>query len=238
MQQLVILTGLSGAGKTVVLRTLEDMESIKQQSIHVKVVFLNAEPQVLIQRFSETRRRHPLSTEQHKHSLTEAVNLESALMNDIKQISDLVIDTSKQSALQLKQHIWQLMSMPSDQVSVILKSFAFKRGVPFDADFVFDARCLNNPYWDKSLRHLTGKDEAIKAFFAEDEWANDFIKDLCVFSKKWIKRYEANDRSYITIAVGCTGGQHRSVYLVESLANYLGSKGIAALVLHREMDPA
>ncbi len=286
MQQLVILTGLSGAGKTVVLRTLEDMEfycvdnlpvsmlgnfvshinadaefypkvavgidirsqsqgfddfqseiqQLKQKTINIKVVFLNADKKVLIQRFSETRRRHPLSTAHHHYSLTEAVKLEAKLMNSIKQQADLVIDTSGQSALQLKQHIWQLMSMPSDRVSIILKSFAFKRGVPFDADFVFDARCLKNPYWTPELRHLNGKDKKIQDFFAEDDWANDFIKDLTGFSNKWIKRFEANDRSYITIAVGCTGGQHRSVYLIERLAVFLTNQGIDALVLHREIS--
>lgn len=285
MQQLVIVTGMSGAGKTVVLRTLEDMEFycvdnlpvsmlndfvnhveldaafypkvavgidirsegqnyeslmsqmtlIKKRNIHSKVVFLNADPQVLIQRFSETRRRHPLSSEHHQFSLTEAVKQELDVMNDIKLLADLVIDTSRYSAMQLKQHMWQLMSMPSDQVSVIIKSFAFKRGVPFDADFVFDARCLPNPYWQAELRHLTGKDSEIQSFFEEDEWAQEYIKDLCVFSKKWIKRFEANDRSYITIAVGCTGGQHRSVYLVEQLFSYLQHKDIASLKLHREL---
>ncbi len=285
MQQLIILTGMSGAGKTVVLRTLEDMEfycvdnlplsmlsefvthiesdpvfypkvsvgidirsqndnledfksqlsMLRQRLINIKVLFLNADNQVLIQRFSETRRRHPLSTEQHKFSLTEAVRMESELMAEVKQSADLVIDTSQQKAMQLKQQIWQLMSMPNDQVSVILKSFAFKRGIPFDADFVFDARCLPNPYWEKELRHYNGKDEPIKAFFADQELVKEYIKDLCVFSKKWINHFEANDRSYITIAVGCTGGQHRSVFLVEQLFKYLSGKGIQALLLHREL---
>ena len=285
MQQLIILTGMSGAGKTVVLRTLEDMEfycvdnlplsmlrefvshiesdvafypkvavgidirsqnanlsdfsdqlsRLRLRQINVKVVFLNADEQVLIQRFSETRRRHPLSTEQHKFSLTEAVRKESELMLNIKQSADLVIDSSQQSVMQLKQHIWQLMSMPSDKVSVILTSFAFKRGLPFDADFVFDARCLPNPYWQKELRHFNGKNAEIIEFFKDHEMVNEYIKDLCGFSKKWIKQFEANDRSYITIAVGCTGGQHRSVYLVEQLFAYLAKKDIQSLLLHREI---
>ena len=233
MQQLIILTGMSGAGKTVVLRTLEDMEfycvdnlplsmlrefvshiesdvafypkvavgidirsqnanlsdfsdqlsRLRLRQINVKVVFLNADEQVLIQRFSETRRRHPLSTEQHKFSLTEAVRKESELMLNIKQSADLVIDSSQQSVMQLKQHIWQLMSMPSDKVSVILTSFAFKRGLPFDADFVFDARCLPNPYWQKELRHFNGKNAEIIEFFKDHEMVNEYIKDLCGFSK-------------------------------------------------------
>ncbi|WP_154223343.1 RNase adapter RapZ [Marinicella rhabdoformis] len=286
MQQLVILTGMSGAGKTVALRTFEDMEyycvdnlpltmlaefvthiesdvtfypkvavgidirsqndnlsgfgeqlaQLKMRQLNVKVMFLNAEEQVLIQRFSETRRRHPLSTEQFKFSLTEAVRKEADIMQQIKQSADLVIDTSQQAAMQLKQHIWQLMSVPSDKVSVIIKSFAFKRGIPFDADFVFDARCLPNPYWEVELRHLNGKDEEIAAFFNEKDLVKEYMKDLSHFSKKWINHFEANDRSYITIAVGCTGGQHRSVFLVEQLFAYLGTKGIQALILHRELD--
>ena len=277
---------MSGAGKTVVLRTLEDMEfycvdnlplsmlsefishvesdssfypkvsvgidirsqndsladfntqleKLKLRQINIKVLFLNADKNILIQRFSETRRRHPLSLEHHKFSLTEAVRMEKKVMSNIKQHADLVVDTSSQSAMQLKQHIWQLMSMPNDQVSVIITSFAFKRGIPFDADFVFDARCLPNPYWEKELRHFNGTDSEIQSFFEEHELVSEYIKDLCAFSKKWINQFEANDRSYVTVAVGCTGGQHRSVYLVEQLFEYLRNKGIQALLLHRELS--
>ncbi len=285
MQQLVIVTGLSGAGKTVVLRSLEDMEfycvdnlpinmlnqlaqniiadsefypqvavgidirsksqdltvfndliaSIDQNQLLVKIIFLSADKKTILKRYSETRRRHPLSTAQHKYSLTEAIKLESELMNGFKLNADLIIDTTQLKIQQLKQQIWQIMSQPNDHVSVIIKSFAFKRGVPFDADFVFDARCLPNPYWQPELRTLTGQDDQVKAFLDKEHIVQEFLKDLSYFAKKWINQFEANDRSYITIAIGCTGGQHRSVYLVESLHAFLEKKMIKNMIQHREL---
>ena len=286
MQQLVIVTGLSGAGKSVVLNSLEDMEfycvdnlpinmlqqladnivsdkefypkvavgidirsknkdlkdfeeliqHIDQTQIIVKVIFLSADEKTILKRYSETRRRHPLSTDQHKYSLTEAIKLESKQMNKIKVHADLIIDTSQLKVQQLKQQIWQIMSQRNDQVSVIVKSFAFKRGIPFDADFVFDARCLPNPYWQPELRTLTGKDKAVQTFFENEEVVKEYLNDLSYFAKKWIKKFEANDRSYITIAIGCTGGQHRSVYLAEKLHDYLQDKSIKNMKQHRELN--
>jgi len=286
MQQLVVITGLSGAGKTVVLRSLEDMEfycvdnmpinmlpqlithvvadkefypkvavgvdirsknqdlsefenliaGIDQGQINTKVIFLSAEDKTILRRYSETRRRHPLSTLQQNYSLTEAIKVESDLMSQIKQQADLVIDTTQLKVQQLKQHIWQIMSQPNEHVSVIIKSFAFKRGVPFDADFVFDARCLPNPFWQPELRMLTGKDKEVKSYLSSEEMVIDYLNDLNYFANKWIKQFEANDRSYITIAIGCTGGQHRSVYLVEALHEFLVEKSIKNMVQHRELD--
>lgn len=285
MQQLVVVTGLSGAGKTVVLRSLEDMEfycvdnmpvnmlpqlvkhiskdpefypkvavgvdvrsknqslnefeylvsGIDKTQIKTKVLFLSAEDKIILKRYNETRRRHPLSTKQHNFSLTEAIKLESDLMVPIRQQSDLLIDTTQLKPQQLKQQIWQIMSQPNEHVSVIIKSFAFKRGVPFDADFVFDARCLPNPFWQAELRNLTGQDKEVQEFLSKDETVKDYLKDLSYFAKKWIKQFEANDRSYITIAIGCTGGQHRSVYLVEALHEFLERKSIKNMKQHREL---
>lgn len=286
MQQLVVITGLSGAGKTVVLRSLEDMEfycvdnlpinmlqhlaenivsdkefypkvavgidirsknqdlvafnelidHLDRTQLMVKVIFLSADEKTILKRYSETRRRHPLSTDQHKYSLTEAIKLESKQMNNFKEQADLIIDTSQLKIQQLKQQIWQIMSQRNDQVSVIIKSFAFKRGIPFDADFVFDARCLPNPYWQPELRALTGKDEAVQVFLSNENMVQEYLSDLSNFAKKWIKKFEANDRSYITIAIGCTGGQHRSVYLVEALHNDLEEKSIKNMKQHRELN--
>ncbi len=285
MQQLVIITGLSGSGKTIVLRSLEDMEyycvdnlpvnmltdfaehinedvafypkvavgmdirsqhqklvnfpetvkALKKQ-LHIRVVFLSATEKVLLSRYSETRRRHPLSTAQQKHSLTEAIRLEARLMAPVKEAADLIIDTSQLKVQQLKQQIWQIMNQSNQRVTVIIKSFAFKRGVPFDADFVFDARCLPNPYWEKDLRPYTGQDEPIVAFFNDQPLVDDYLTDLCAFSRKWIDKFEVNDRSYITVAIGCTGGRHRSVYLAEALHTYLAAKSINNMLLHRELD--
>lgn len=285
MQQLVIITGLSGSGKTIVLRSLEDMEyycvdnlpvnmladfadhinedvafypkvavgmdirsqhqkltdfpktvaALKKQ-LHIRVVFLSATEKVLLSRYSETRRRHPLSTAQQKHSLTEAIRLEAELMAPVKEAADLIIDTSQLKVQQLKQHIWQIMNQSNQRVTVIIKSFAFKRGVPFDADFVFDARCLPNPYWEKDLRPYTGQDEAIITFFNQQPLVHDYLNDICAFSLKWIDKFEVNDRSYITVAIGCTGGRHRSVYLAEALHSFLAAKNINNMLLHRELD--
>lgn len=286
MQQLVVVTGLSGAGKTVVLRSLEDMEfycvdnlpinmmqqlvdnviadpefyprvavgidvrsksqdlsvfkelieSVQQGQLNIKVIFLSADKKTIIKRYSETRRRHPLSTKQHNYSLTEAINLEVKLMRDFKATADLIIDTSQLKIQQLKQQIWQIMSERNNHVSVIVKSFAFKRGVPFDADFVFDARCLPNPYWQPELRKLNGQDQAVKDYLSSQPMVKEYLTDLSFFAKKWIKQFEANDRSYITIAIGCTGGQHRSVYLTESLHEFLEQKSIKNMKQHRELD--
>ena len=286
MQQLVVVTGLSGAGKTVVLRSLEDMEfycvdnmpinmlsqlvqhiqsdhefypkvavgidvrshnqslnelenllsGVDKKCVNTKVIFLSADEKTILKRYSETRRRHPLSTSQHNYSLTEAINLENELMSVIKEHSDLIIHTTQLKAQQLKQQIWQIMSQPNEHVSVIIKSFAFKRGVPFDADFVFDARCLPNPFWQEELRNLTGKDEPVEKFLSNEIVVQDYLKDLSYFAKKWISQFEANDRSYLTIAIGCTGGQHRSVYLVEALHNFLERQSIKNMKQHRELD--
>jgi len=286
MQQLVIITGLSGAGKTVVLRSLEDMEfycvdnlpinmlqqlasniiadeefypkvavgidirsknqdltafneliaSIDQSRLKVKIIFLSADKKTILKRYSETRRRHPLSTDKHHFSLTEAIKCEGELMSEFKLNADLIIDTTQLKIQQLKQQIWQIMSQSNDHVSVIIKSFAFKRGVPFDADFVFDARCLPNPYWQPELRALTGQDSAVKEFLSNEAMVEEYLADLSCFAQKWISQFEANDRSYITIAVGCTGGQHRSVYLVEALHIFLEKKMINNMLQHRELD--
>lgn len=285
MQQLVIITGLSGSGKTIVLRSLEDMEyycvdnlpvnmlsdfadhinedvafypkvgvgiDIRSQhqelvnfpdtvkalrkQLHIRVVFLSATEKTLLSRYSETRRRHPLSTAQQKHSLTEAIRLEARLMEPVKQAADLIIDTSQLKVQQLKQQIWQIMNQSNQRVTVIIKSFAFKRGVPFDADFVFDARCLPNPYWEKDLRPFTGQDKAIVEFFSKQPLVDEYLKDLCSFSHKWIDKFEVNDRSYITVAIGCTGGRHRSVYLSEALHSYLAQNNVNNMLLHRELD--
>lgn len=285
MQQLVIITGLSGSGKTIVLRALEDMEyycvdnlpvsmlsefaehisedvnfypkvcvgvdirsqqtalsrfpetvnALKKQ-LHVRVLYLSAAEKILMSRYSETRRRHPLSTAQHKHSLTEAIRLETKLMAPVKEVADLIIDTSHLKVQQLKQQIWQIMNQSNQKVTVIIKSFAFKRGVPFDADFVFDARCLPNPYWEKELRPYTGQDKPVIQFFSQQPLVDEYLTDLCAFSKKWINKFEVNDRSYITVAIGCTGGRHRSVYLAEALHTYLQEKSISNMVLHRELE--
>jgi len=287
MQELIIISGMSGSGKTIVLRTLEDLdfycvdnlpidmlrqfirhvcqnqsdyqrvcvgidirnseESLKElpnivskidaSLIKSKVIFLNSNDETLLKRFSETRRAHPLSNSKYNYSLSQAIAQERVLLEPIASLADLLVDTSRTTAPQLRDKIWRQISQSSDgTVSLLLQSFAFKRGVPFDADFVFDARCLPNPFWDKSLREYCGKDQPIKDFLDGKELAVEFYSDISYLVKKWIPTFEEHDRSYLTIAIGCTGGKHRSVYLTEKLFNELSKTRKNILVQHRELD--
>jgi UPF0042 nucleotide-binding protein len=215
----------------------EIIKTINSSGIRVNVIFLNSDDNTILERYSETRRSHPLSSKQHKYSLTEAIKLERSLMEPLATAADLLIDTSKTTAAQLRHKIWkQVSEHNSDKVSILLESFAFKRGVPFDADFVFDARCLPNPFWQKELREYCGKDRPIIEFLESKEMVNEFYKDISSLIKKWIPSFEEHDRSYITIAIGCTGGKHRSVFLIEKLAQELQNTRQHLLVQHRELD--
>ncbi len=287
MQELIIISGMSGSGKTIALRTLEDLDfycvdnlpidmlkqfvkhicqnqkdyqrvcvgidvrnseealkelptivaKIDSNLINSKVIFLNSNDETLLKRYSETRRSHPLSNSKYKYSLSQAIAQERILLEPIANLADLLVDTSRTTAPQLRDKIWRQMSQSNDgKVSLLLQSFAFKRGVPFDADFVFDARCLPNPFWEKSLREYCGKDQPIKDFLDSKEMALEFYKDISALVKKWIPSFEEHDRSYLTIAIGCTGGKHRSVYLTEKLFNELSQTRKNILVQHRELD--
>ncbi len=287
MQELIVISGMSGSGKTIALRTLEDLDfycvdnlpidmlkqfvkhirqnqkdyqrvcvgidvrnseealkelptivaKIDSSLINSKVIFLNSNDETLLKRYSETRRSHPLSNSQYKYSLSQAIAQERILLEPIANLADLLIDTSRTTAPQLRDKIWRQMSQSNDgKVSLLLQSFAFKRGVPFDADFVFDARCLPNPFWEKSLREYCGKDQPIKDFLDSKEMALEFYKDIAALVKKWIPSFEEHDRSYLTIAIGCTGGKHRSVYLTEKLFTELSQTRKNILVQHRELD--
>lgn len=290
MQELLIISGLSGSGKTIALRTLEDLDfycvdnlpidmlehfveyisrkdvdyarvaigidirnselslrelpdivqklkSLYQNKIAVKLIFLSSDSKTLLKRYSETRRSHPLSSKQYNYSLTQAISQERKLLEPLATIADLILDTSKTTAPQLRDTVWRQASRNTDRkLSVLLQSFAFKRGVPFDADFVFDARCLPNPFWEKSLREYCGKDEPVIHFLDEKERVTDYYNDIFHLVNKWIPRFEEHDRSYLTIAIGCTGGKHRSVYIVEKLFRELAKNRENILIQHRELD--
>lgn len=215
----------------------EVLNSINSHHFRVNVIFLNSDDNTLLKRYSETRRSHPLSSDQHKYSLTEAIKQERILMEPMATSADLLIDTSKTTAAQLRQKIWkQVSEHTSGKVSILLESFAFKRGVPFDADFVFDARCLPNPFWQKELREFCGKDKPIVEFLESKSMVKEYYHDISTLIQKWIPSFEEHDRSYITIAIGCTGGKHRSVYLIEKLAQQLKQSKQHLLVQHRELD--
>ncbi len=287
MQELIIISGMSGSGKTIALRTLEDLDfycvdnlpidmlqqfvahisqnkddysrvsvgidirnsetalkelpgiinNIDSAVIKVKVIFLNSNDKTLLKRYSETRRAHPLSNKIHNYSLSQAIKHERLLLEPLATAADLLIDTTETSAPQLRDKIWRHVSRNDDgKLSLLLQSFAFKRGVPFDADFVFDARCLPNPFWQKNLREFCGRDKPIKDFLDSKEVVIDFYQDIYTLVDKWIPSYEEHDRSYLTIAIGCTGGKHRSVYLTEKLFHELKKSRKNILVQHRELD--
>jgi UPF0042 nucleotide-binding protein len=201
------------------------------------MIFLNSSDKTLLKRYSETRRAHPLSSKKCNYSLSQAIKQERLLLEPLASASDLLIDTSDSTAPQLRDKIWRHVSQNNDgSLSLLLQSFAFKRGVPYDADFVFDARCLPNPFWQKELREYCGKDRPIQQFLDSKEIVVDFYNDIFKLVNKWIPSFEEHDRSYLTIAIGCTGGKHRSVYLTEKLFRQLKKQRNNILVQHRELD--
>ncbi len=283
--QLIIISGLSGSGKSVVLDTLEDsgyycidnlpvpllkhfiddvvlrnpdtyvktaigidsrnqgeslvdfgknLTHIRNQGVICKVLFLHAEDGVLLRRYSETRRRHPLTDDQH--SLKAAIAIEKEVLKPVLAHADLKIDTSKSHYHQLRQKVKTLVEdHKPHRLSVQVQSFGFKQGIPMDVDFMFDARCLPNPYWHKELRELTGKDPEVIEFLEKESLVNEYINDLVVYFNKWIPLFAAENRCYLTIAIGCTGGQHRSVFLTEKLAEQIRKLKTNVIIQHREL---
>ncbi|BFM10787.1 RNase adapter RapZ [Simiduia litorea] len=204
------------------------------KGIRIEVMFLDARSPVLIQRFSETRRKHPLSKD--GISLKEATVKERELLQPIVDLADLVIDTTTLTLHQLRDLVKNRVSLSSDtSMSVQLVSFGFKRGVPVDADFVFDVRCLPNPYWKPHLRALTGQDQPVADFLEEQEDTRLMRNDILTHLTRWLPKFEQSNRSYMTIAIGCTGGQHRSVYMAEELYKALTEKTPKLQLRHREL---
>ncbi|MGV0982424.1 MAG: RNase adapter RapZ [Polynucleobacter sp.] len=210
----------------------------------VRVVFLNADTNTLIQRFSETRRRHPLSgkTQQSQAAtLIEAIDKERSLLEPLRTQAHS-IDTSNLPAHALRSWIQDLLKDKPQGLTVIFESFGFKKGLPSEADLVFDVRCLPNPHYDKVLRPLSGKDQPVREFLEKIPEVISMESDIIQFIEKWLPHYIADGRSYLTVAIGCTGGQHRSVYLVSRIiAHFLPQKDLAALQInflsrHRELD--
>jgi UPF0042 nucleotide-binding protein len=283
--RLVIVSGLSGSGKSVALHSLEDLgfycidnipaallsgviretieardslydnlavgvdarnratdlqslpamlRSIKQQGIRCEVIFLHAEDRILLTRYRETRRRHPLRGE--NMSLNDAISAERDLLSPIINSADLVIDTSKSSIYELREVLRERMAeRGADQLSIQIESFGFKHGVPYDADFVFDVRCLPNPYWEPELRPLNGKNQAVIEFLEAAPASANMLEDILIFLNKRIPEFTENNRNYLTVALGCTGGQHRSVYLAERLAEALRKNHDNVIITHSEM---
>ena len=284
--KLVIVTGLSGSGKSIALHCLEDLgyycidnlpvrllrtfaawllkereadyhltaigidarnapedlqtipsliRELRDQNIACEIVFLDARDDVLIRRFSETRRKHPLT--RRDLSLSDAIQLERALLVPALGSADLHIDTTDTNVHQLQHLIRSRLSpSPGGQVSLMFQSFGFKHSVPPDSDFVFDVRCLPNPYWRTDLRALSGQNPKVVGFLESHPEVRSMRQDLIDFLDRWIPRFEADGRSYLTVAIGCTGGQHRSVYLADQLSSHFRSGQRSVLTRHRELS--
>jgi UPF0042 nucleotide-binding protein len=212
---------------------------LKQKNMAVHVLFLDAQTETLVKRFSETRRLHPLddtasqANGKQGRTLTECVQHERELLAEISSIGHH-IDTTELNANALRAWIKQFIKVDRARLTLLFESFGFKHGIPLDADMVFDARCLPNPHYNPELRPLTGNDAAVVEFLENTSAAQDMFGDIRNFVERWLPSFVADNRSYLTVAIGCTGGQHRSVYLTEKLARYFEQQQ-QVLVRHREL---
>ncbi len=282
--ELLLITGMSGSGKSVALHALEDagyycvdnlppelllafaalehrhhghrvaiamdarsatslpqvpkeLARLKAKGIAITSLFLDATTDTLIRRFSETRRRHPLShgdSPEGRQALIQAIEVERDLLAELRATSH-VIDTSAIRTYQLQTYVKQFVAASAAQITLVFESFAFKRGIPNDADFVFDVRMLPNPHYEHALREQTGLDTAVQDFLQQQPEVRQMREDIASFIGRWLGGLVKNHRSYVTVAVGCTGGQHRSVYLVEALASHFQTLW-PVLRRHRELD--
>ncbi|AKP74602.1 glmZ(sRNA)-inactivating NTPase [Piscirickettsia salmonis] len=219
------------------LKHFEDiLNKIRQNAIDVEVIYLDAHDESLLRRFSETRRRHPLSTNTGL-SLADALQQETILLEPLSRCADLTVDTSEFNLHQLRDFMRQRLGQSSNNstLSVLIQSFGFKYGAPKDSDFIFDVRCLSNPYWMPHLRDYTGKDPIIIDYLDQQDDVQHMLGDLKRFINTWLEPFSLNNRSYLTISIGCTGGMHRSVYLVEKLVSQINSTYCNLQHRHREL---
>jgi UPF0042 nucleotide-binding protein len=212
----------------------ELVRNMRRKGLDVNVLFLDAQIGTLIKRFSETRRKHPLTD--GARSLDEAIQHERLLLEPLSTSADLRIDTSHTNMHELRDLIRSRVGDYTARASILFESFGFKHGVPRDADFVFDVRCLPNPHWQAALRHQTGLDQGVADFLDGHASTRDMAQDLIRFFDRWIPTFEADGRSYLTVAIGCTGGQHRSVYLVDRLSRHFKEQGMQVMSRHRELS--
>ncbi len=212
----------------------EIIEQLKLKSLRTEIIYLDASSPTLIKRFSESRRKHPLTTE--KIGLRQAINIETKLLEQIALLASLSIDTSNMSLHQLRDTIkTRVVERDDSGLALMFESFGYKYGVPIDADVVFDVRCLPNPYWEPDLRPLSGLDAPVQNWLSSQNTVESMYEDLCQYLLKWLPKFEENNRSYMTVAIGCTGGQHRSVYLSERLKRHFADKIKNVQVMHREL---
>ncbi len=308
--ELVLITGISGSGKTVAMNALEDagyfcvdnlppellralleverargqasvavavdvrstgsppvlgslIRQLSQEGLQVRVIFLEAATDILVRRFSESRRPHPLtgrlasseSAPTHspgagaplhtaggpapasppdRRGLMDAITLEREMMADIRNLAT-VLDTSELRPAQLRAAVRDLLGIPHGRLTLVFESFAYKHGVPLDADFVFDVRVLPNPYYLRELRSQTGRDSGVMAYLHDQPEAQQMVHHISAFIRRWLQDFTHDQRSYLTVAIGCTGGQHRSVYVAERLSAIFQSQ-VVTLLRHRELD--
>lgn len=211
------------------------LQELHQRDIHFQIVYLTTDARILLERYSATRRRHPL-TRHSDLTLEEAISKEEETLSAVRDIADLTIDTSRMSVHDLRSRITDQVALhKNDKLTITFESFGYKRGVPLDADLVFDVRCLPNPYWDPTLRQSTGRDKDIQTFLSAYPIVEAMGDDIHAWVSRWLPAYQSSQRSYMTIAIGCTGGQHRSVYTVEQLAKRMAADGIETHIRHREL---
>jgi RNase adapter protein RapZ len=283
--EVILVSGISGSGKSVALHALEDagyfcvdnlppellrafirlehgrfthrvaaavdirtaaslpvllplIDELRGEGVRIKPIFLDASNDALLRRFSETRRPHPLSTvsagTDSSHALMDAIQLERDLLAELREVCT-VIDTSQLRPALLRSWVRSLVGARESALTLVFESFAFKHGVPLDADFVFDVRVLPNPFYMRELRALNGRDEAVAHYLRAQPEVGEMLAQIQQFLARWLPAFEEDQRSYLTVALGCTGGQHRSVYGVENLAREFAGR-YATLVRHRELD--
>ncbi|MEW8505583.1 MAG: RNase adapter RapZ [Candidatus Thiodiazotropha sp.] len=227
--------GIDARSQPSQISTLATMvDDIRRRGLDCKVLFLDTQAETLIKRFSETRRKHPLTDDQR--SLPEAIRYERELLAPVIDAADLRIDTTHTNLHELRDLVRHRVGGEEGKVSILFESFGFKHGLPRDVDFVFDARCLPNPYWQEELRAFNGMEAPVADYLAAHSEVNGMLSDMIDFLARWIPVFEADGRSYLTIAVGCTGGQHRSVFLVERLAQHFEQGGWHVMSRHRELS--
>ncbi len=212
----------------------ELLDEVRSRHIHCDVIYLDADDETLLKRFSETRRRHPLTND--KRSLAEAIRDEELLLASIIDHADLKIDTAHLNLYQLRDTLkLRLLNQPEPGTAFLIESFGFKRGMPVDADLVFDVRCLPNPYWKAELRDYSGLDQPVIDYLSAQPDVDEMFQDIHGYLSKWLPRFAASNRAYVTVAIGCTGGHHRSVYLAERLGQALKAPLKNLQVRHRDL---
>ncbi|WP_120996856.1 RNase adapter RapZ [Stutzerimonas urumqiensis] len=213
----------------------ELLAEARSRHIQCSVLYLDADVETLLKRFSETRRRHPLTNE--NRSLAEAIQDEELLLGPIADLADLKIDTTHLNLYQLRDTLkLRLLNTPEPGTAFLIESFGFKRGMPVDADLVFDVRCLPNPYWKADLREHSGLDQPVIDYLETQSDVDELYQDILAYLEKWLPRYAASNRAYVTVAIGCTGGHHRSVYIAERLGRALRKSLKNLQVRHRDLS--